>query len=124
MRTKTRLNALCLALTPLFGLASLYFLGVHHYAYSLLALLGIVACMETRVRLGYRSRRGAFFAMHLACASALVAALLLLIAHSLSVWAYPLAVASFIGMAATGAVLIRRTWHSAAYSVAQPHARD
>jgi len=110
MPSKTRLNALCLALTPILGLAAIYLLATHRYGWALLALFGIVACMETRVRLGYRSIRGAVFAAHLACASALVVALILLIMDVQPLWSHPLAVVAFIGMAASGAVLIRRSW--------------
>jgi len=110
MRSKTRLNVLCLALTPLFGLLALSFLATHQYGYSLLSLLGIVACMETRVRLGYRSPRGALFAMHLACASALVLALVLLMLDAKPLWSAPLALVAFVGMAISGGLLIRRSW--------------
>ncbi|MDB4992418.1 MAG: hypothetical protein JWL75_663 [Parcubacteria group bacterium] len=114
-RTKNRIHLICISLVPVFILLSGYFLLTHAYGYSLISLLGIVLCMETRVRMGYRGPRKTAFAMHMACNAALIASLILLSTlHLLPwvlVWVVPIAYFAFLGMVVTGIVLIKQSWH-------------
>lgn len=113
MMTKDRANAACISLTPIFVTLSGLFLVLHDFLFALLCLGGIVACMETRVRMGYRGPRKAMFAAHLALCSAYIVALILLIVGLRAPWLLPLAWLSFFGMTASGAVLLRQSWKRA-----------
>ncbi len=118
MVSKERVNLLCISFVAPFLLLVGYFLFTGAYLLALVPLAAVVACMETRVRMGYRSRRGLLFVVHLACAIGFILVLLALIsfshaAHHSPAWLLPVAYALLAGMAISGAILIRRSWHPA-----------
>lgn len=117
MVSKAHLNLACVALVPFLVSLVGYLLYIEAYFSALLPLVAIIACMETRVRMGYRSRRGGLFIAHLACALVFILTLIALASLSRagnlpSVWLLVAAYATFAGMVLSGAVLIRRSWRS------------
>jgi hypothetical protein len=111
MTAKARINVLCMTLGAALGLLSGYLLYNGQFVLSLVAIMGTVACMETRVRMGYRSPRRTIFAAHLALSIAYLIALAHLSFGMHEPWVTPLAWFSYAGMALSGAILIRRSWH-------------
>jgi hypothetical protein len=79
------------------------------YAYSLYTLLGVVLCMEARVRMGFRNARKKLFYVHLTSSVLLIALLTFLMrgygAYSLQ----PLALFLFAVMTVTGGTLLYRS---------------
>jgi len=110
MTAKSALNAICIALLPFLLLFSGFFLVTDQFLFSLIALLVIVVCMETRVRMGYRGARGVTFYLHLACSAALLVLLVLFI-QDIWLWLVPVAYAAFVGMLISGFRLIRKSWN-------------
>lgn len=110
MTAKSAMNALCIALLPILLLFSGFFLITNQFLYSLIALLVIVACMETRVHMGYRGTRGMTFYLHLVC-SVVLLVLLTLFIKGLWLWLVPVAYAAFVGMLISGFRLIRNSWN-------------
>ncbi len=111
MLSKNRVHLLCVSTVPLFVILSGYFLLHKEYLYSLLSLGGVVLCMETRVRMGYRGPRKALFVIHLICCIGLLMGLVTLIISPAYEWMYMLSSVLFGGMVGTGALLIRQSWH-------------
>ncbi len=116
MLSKARINLLCTVPVPLLVLWVGYLLFAGSYLFAFLPLAGIVLCMEARVRIGYRSRRGALFVFHLACAAGFIFALAYLAfasGEAVSLTPLTAAYATLAGMTLSGAVLIRRSWRPA-----------
>jgi len=95
---------------PVLILVSGYFLSTGRLFYSLLALLAVVASMETRVRMGYRGKRSWLFVTHLSCSALFIFSLIVfwLRLHS---WMFPIAEAAFVGIALTGLFLVKGSWN-------------
>lgn len=113
MKAKDRANAACVLIAPVLAAVSAYFLYSDRFALALIAILGSVVCMETRVRMGYRGPRQVIFAAHLALSVAYLAALISLLIGMHALWLTPLAWFSFLGMAVSGALLLRQSWNRA-----------
>lgn len=68
----------------------------------------VILCMESRVRMGYRMKRGALFAFHLA--TAIPGFLLLSAALFFSFPVYLLSVFLLLGALVSGSLLFYRSW--------------
>lgn len=102
-------NAFILAALPFLVAVAGYCLVTGSYLDSFIALLVIVACMEMRVRAGYRGIRGPLFFAHLVCGVMALALVGTLTYHAYAGLA-AVACIAFIAMALTGTFLIRGSW--------------
>lgn len=108
MTAKERVSRACIFLGCAFLILAAAFLLMGRFAYTLCALVGVVLCMELRVRLGYRMPRRSLFYVHLV-ASALTVGLLSLLAFGFRhAWLLGAAYLCFGALAMTGAILLYR----------------
>lgn len=106
MDAKKRWHALILPVLVVGIIVLGYFVFTEQYVFALISLVLIMVPVKVRKRLGHMGPRQALFAMHMACNTAFMTALLLLIFHIRIFWLVPLAHVSYVGMVITGASLI------------------
>lgn len=104
------------SLAPLFLLLVVYFLysaqtkhDIHSYQFALYALITVVLLMETRVRLGYKTKRAKLFYFHLSFAIPFLITLVILAFFVQPLWLIITCDMLLIILAAVGITLFYRS---------------